>query len=183
MAIFFSGWLGYGLVVQAGILTEPIDPSYARRPFVLRDVDNGIVRNIGGGTVGPATAAWGRIGFMALFDAQAGGNMLLWLPLPVPLVVGTGNTITMAGGSSSFLFSDIQAGRNATFTWPAGSVVARTPDGRVLTAGVPLQSTGGLLSAQVLTFGSTVTMAALPLAQPASGTSQLWNNGGVISIS
>lgn len=183
MAIFFTGWLGYGLAVQTGILVEPADPTYVRRPFVLGDMNNGIVGDVGSGTVGPATTAWGRIGFMALFDAQIGGNMLLWLPVPAPLVIRIGNTITMAGGSSSFLFSDLQAGRNATFTWPAGSVVARTPDGRVLTAGVPLQIMGGQLSAQVLTFGGTVTMVALPLAQPVSGTSQLWNNGGVISIS
>lgn len=183
MAIFFNGWLGYGLAVQAGILGEPTDAAYVRRPFVLGDINSGIVGDVGGGTVGPATSAWGTIGFMALFDAQVGGNMLLWLPVPAPLVIRAGNTITMAGGSNSFLFSDIQAGRNTTFAWPAGSVVARTPDGRVLTAGVPLQSTGGQLSAQLLAFGSTVTMVALPLAQPVSGTSQLWNNGGVISIS
>lgn len=183
MAIFFSGWLGYGLAVQAGILVEPVDPAYVRRPFVLGDINSGIVGDVGGGTVGPATTAWGRIGFMALFDAQVGGNMLLWLPLPAPYAIRIGNTITTAGGSSSFLFSDLQGGRNTTIVWPPGSVVARTPDGRVLTAGVPLQSAGGQLSAQVLTFGGTVTMVALPLAQPASGTSQLWNNGGVISIS
>lgn len=183
MANFFSGWLGYGLAVQAGILVEPTDPAYVRRAFVLGDINSGNVGDVGSGTVGPATVAWGTIAVMALFDAQVGGNMLLWLPMAAPLVIRAGNTITMAGGSSSFLFADIQAGRNTTIAWPAGSVVARTPDGRVLTAGVPLQSTGGQLSAQVLTFGSTVTMVALPLAQPVSGTSQLWNNGGVISIS
>ena len=182
MAVFFNGWLGYGTAVNGGALAEPLDPAYVRRPVILGDMNSGVVGDVGGGTVGPATADWGMIGFMALFDAQISGNMLLWLPLPTPIAVRVGNTITTGNGGNSFRFGELQNGSFATRLWPAGSIVARTSDGRSLTAGLPLQATGGVLSAQALAFGSTVTMAALPQAQPTTGTGQLWNNGGVISV-
>lgn len=182
MAIFFNGWLGYGSAVTAGVLAEPTDTAYLRRPIVLGAMNNGVVADVGSGTVGPAAIAWGSIGFMALFDAPSAGNMLLWLPLLVPIVGRAGNTITSGDGGNSFNFSDLRAGATATRVWPAGCVVATTTDGRPLTAGVPLQATAGVLSAQVLAFGSTVTMASLPQAQPTTGSGQLWNNGGVISV-
>ena len=182
MAIFFNGWIGYGSAVQAGVLAEPADAAYARRPFVLGDLDNGIVADVGGGTVGPAGAAWGAIGFAALFDAQTGGNLLLWFPLPVPVAVQAGGTITSGGGGNRFRFPDLQGGSFRTHLWPAGTVVAGTPDGRLLTAGVSLQVSGGTLGAQASVFGTGVVMASLPAAQPTVGSGQLWNNGGIISI-
>ncbi len=181
MAIFFNGWIGYGSAVQAGILTEPADPAYARRPFVLGDLDSGIVADVGSGTVGPAGTAWGPVGFAALFDAQTGGNLLLWFALPVPVTVQAGGTIT-SGGGNRFHFPDLQAYPLRSQMWPAGSVVARTPDGRLLRAGVSLQASDGKLSAQAPVFGTGVVMASLPAAQPVTGSGQLWNNGGIISI-
>lgn len=183
MATFFSGWLGYGSAVQGGVLVEPSDPAYARRQYILGDIDSGIVSDVGSGTVGPAGATWGTICFVAVFDAQAGGNLLLWLPLQAPLVVGVGGTITSSGGANSFFFPDLQMSRRTVVVWPVGAPVARTLDGRVLTAGVALQAVGGQLTAQTAAFGTNVTMASLPAAQPSSGTGQLWNNGGIISVS
>lgn len=182
MAIFFSGWIGYGTAMQGGNLVEPTDTGYARRPFILGDLDSGIVSDVGSGTVGPAAAAWGSIGFEALFDAQVGGNLLLWVPMRVPLPVGVGGTITSGTGRHRFFFPDLQNGVRSTFVWPAGAQVARTGEDRILTAGVPLQFAGGQLAAQAATFGVAVTMASLPAAQPTSGTGLLWNNGGIISI-
>ena len=182
MAIFFNGWIGYGNAVQAGVLAEPSDAAYTRRPFVLGDLDNGIVADVGSGTVGPAGVAWGPIGFAALFDAQTAGNLLLWFPLPVPVNVQLGGTVTSGGGGNRFYFPDLQGGSSRILLWPAGSVVARTADGRVLMAGVSLQVTNGVLAAQAPVFGNGVVMANLPAAQPAAGSGQLWNNGGIISV-
>ncbi len=186
MAIFFNGWIGYGTAVQAGVLTEPADQAYARRPFVLGDLDSGIVADVGGGTVGPASTAWGSLGFAGLFDAQAAGNLLLWFALRSPVTVKAGGTITSGGGGGvgghRFYFPDLQAYPLRSHLWPAGSVVASTSEGRLLTAGVALQASGGLLSAQTPVFGTGVVMASLPAAQPATGSGQLWNNGGIISI-
>ena len=183
MAIFFSGWLGYGTAVTAGVLAEPADSGYVRRPFILGDIDSGIVKDVGSGTVGPAVTAWGAVGYMGLFDVQVGGNLLLWLPLPQPIMVASNGTITSGTGANRFLFPDLQtAGRN-THVWPAGAPVAQTFDGRVLIAGVSLQVTAGRLAAQTQTFGATVTMAGLPAIQQTPGSGLLWNNGGVISVS
>lgn len=183
MTILFNGWMGYGTALQAGSLIEPADPSYLRRPFVLGAVDYGIVNDVSGGTVGPATVPWGSINFAAVFDAQVGGNLLLWCPLPVPLTIQAGGTITTGPGTTPLFFADLQSSQRANLVWPAGSAVARTFDGRVLTAGVALQVTGGQLAAETLSFGNNVTMAVLPTTQPASGTGQLWNNGGIIAVS
>lgn len=183
MTVFFRGWLGYGTAVQAGNLTEPADATYMRRSYILGDMDNGIVSDVGGGTVGPAGSSWGTIGYAALFDAQSGGNLLLWLPLPLPILVISGGTITTSTGANRFRFPDLQGGHRNTFVWPAGGVVAWTTDGRVLTAGVPLQVISGQLAAQTAAFGITVTMPSLPATQPQAGAGQLWNNGGIISVS
>lgn len=183
MAIFFSGWIGYGTTVQAGVLVEPVDSSYSRRPFVLGDVDSGIVSDVGSGTVGPASVAWGAIQFAGLFDAQSGGNLLLWMPMPVPITIPAGGTITSGTAGNRFFFPDLQNGSRAILIWPNGAVVARTFDGRLLTAGVQLQLTLGQLAAQTSTFGANVTMASLPALQPTNGAGQLWNNGGIISVS
>ncbi|MGI4796188.1 MAG: phage tail fiber protein [Janthinobacterium lividum] len=183
MTTLFNGWMGYGTALQAGSLLEPTDPSYLRRSFILGDVDYGIVNDVGSGTVGPATTAWGSIGFAALFDAQVGGNLLLWFPLSVPLIIQAGGTITSGPGATRLFFADLQGSQRTSLVWPAGSAVARTFDGRVLTAGVALQVTSGQLAAETVSFGNNVTMAVLPTAQPASGTGQLWNNGGIIAVS
>ena len=182
MAIFFNGWIGYGSTAQADVLAEPADAAYVRRPFVLGDLDSGIVSDVGSGTVGPAGTAWGAIGFAGLFDAQSGGNLLLWFPLRVPVTVQAGGTITSSGGGNRFLFPDLQAGASRIHVWPAGSKVASMADGRLLTAGVPLQVSGSVLAAQASVFGTSVMMSNLPGAQPAAGSGQLWNNGGIISI-
>ena len=49
MVMFFNGWLGYGTNVTAGVLAEPADSGYVRRPFVLGSLDSGIVSDIGSG--------------------------------------------------------------------------------------------------------------------------------------
>ncbi len=183
MAMFFNGWLGYGASVTGGLLTEPPDSGYARRPFTLGNIDSGIVSDVGSGTVGPAMAPWGAIGYMGLFDAQSGGNLLLWGALPVPLTIMANATITSGTGANRFFFPDLQvAGRNA-YVWPAGAPVAQTPDGRILTAGISLQVVNMQLAAQRQNFGTAVTMAGLPVAQQSAGSGLLWNNGGIISVS
>ena len=182
MAIFFNGWLGYGTAIQAGVLAEPADPAYVRRPLVLGDVDSGLVADVGSGTVGPASLAWGSIGFAGLFDAQTGGNLVLWFPLRAPIAVQAGGTITSSGGGHRFYFPDLQASSARIHLWPAGSAVANTPDLRPVVAGVALQVVGATLGVQASVFGTNVMMANLPGAQPAFGSGQLWNNGGIISV-
>ncbi len=181
MAIILNGWLGYGTAVQGGVLVEPTDSGYVRRPFVLGDLNQGNVSDVGSGTVGPAVTSWGTVMFLGIYDSQSRGNLLFWLPLPAPITVGAGASVSSIGGSLRFVVADLR-NANAVRTWPAGATLGVTPDGRTLTAGVGLQFTGGVLTAQATTFGATIVMASLPSAQPATGSGQLWNNGGVISV-
>ena len=181
--MFFNGWLGYGTSITAGVLAEPADSGYVRRPFVLGSLDSGIVSDVGSGTVGPAVVPWGMIGFMGMFDAQMGGNLLLWTNLATPIAVPANHTITSGTTASHFLFPDLREAPYNTHVWPIGASVARTHDGRILIAGVPLQATNGQLAAQTQAFGTMVTMASLPTTQQTAGSGLLWNNGGVISVS
>lgn len=183
MAMFFNGWLGYGTSVTAGVLAEPADTGYIRRPFILGQLDGGIASEVGGGTVGPAATPWGVIGFTGIFDAQVGGNLLLWTNLPTPITVLANHTITGGTTISHFLFPDLRGALYNTHVWPVGAPVAQTHDGRILISGVPLQTINGQLAAQTQTFGTAVTMASLPVTQQTAGSGLLWNNGGVISVS
>ncbi len=183
MATFFNGWLGYGTGVTAGLLLEPSDSGYMRRPYVLGNMDSGIVSDVGSGTVGPAAGPWGTIGFMGLFDAQIGGNLLLWLALRHPLKVVANGTITSGTGVNRFFFPDLQTASRSTFIWPAGAPVAQMPDGRLAVAGVSLQIINAQLSVQTQVLGTAVTMGGLPTVQQITGSGLLWNNGGVISVS
>ena len=182
MATFFSGWIGYGAAVQGGVLQEPADVAYARRPIVFAPLQNGMTFDVNSGTVGPSSAAWGTLSFAGLFDAMSGGNLLVVFPLSLPVVIGAGATYTTGPGTNLVSGCGTPADR-ATHLFPAGTMVGVTPDGRMLVANIPLQLNNGVLSAQSSTFGSTVTMATLPSQSPGAGSGQLWNNGGVISVS
>lgn len=181
MTTILNGWLGYGTSVQAGVLSEPTDSSYGRRSLALGDLNGGITSDVGAGTVGPAGTAWGTLGFIGIYDSQSSGNLLFWMPLPHPVVIVAGTTISTQGGSLNFLFTDLRTSASIRL-WPAGAVIGITPDGRQVISGVALQFAGGSLSAQSQTFGPTIVMATLPQTQPTAGSGQLWNNGGVISI-
>ncbi len=181
MANFFSGWIGYGTAVQGGVLQEPADAAYARRPIVFAPLQNGMTFDVNSGTVGPSSAAWGTLNFAGLFDAVSGGNLLVVFPLPLPVTVGAGATYTTGPGTNLISGCGMPNGL-ATHLFPAGTLVGVTPDGRMLVANIPVQLSGGTLSAQSSTFGTTVTMSTLPSQSPSAGSGQLWNNGGIISI-
>ena len=181
MASFFSGWIGYGTGLQAGILQEPADSAYARRPIQFSAIEHGLAFDVASGTVGPASTAWGTLSLAGLFDTASGGNLLVLFPLLLPVAIGTGATYTTGPGSNVIFSRDL--GRDSeTRSLPAGTSIGTTPDGRPFIASLPLQVSGGVLSAQSLTFGATVTMAALPAQSPAPGSGMLWNNGGIVAV-
>ncbi len=181
MANFFSGWIGYGAAVQGGVLQEPADAAYARRPILFAPLQNGMTFDVNSGTVGPSSTAWGTLSIAGLFDAVSGGNLLVVFPLLLPVTVGISATYT-TGPGTNLVSGCGTSGGLATHLFPAGTMVGVTPDGRMLVANIPLQLSSGVLSAQSLTFGATVTMATLPSQSPSAGSGQLWNNGGIISV-
>src|ERR1700710_425573 len=100
MASFFSGWIGYGIAMQAGVLQEPSDTAYARCPIQFSALENGLTFDITGGTGGPSAIPWGVLTYAGLFDAVSGGNLLVFFPLKVPVTVGAGATYTTGAGSN-----------------------------------------------------------------------------------
>lgn len=178
MASFFSGWIGYGTLVSNGVLQEPADATYARRTILFSMLENRMAFDIGSGTVGPSSVAWGTLTFAGLFDAVSGGNLLVFFPLAVPITIGIGTTYTTGPGSN------VVSGGNlhSTQTFPSGTAIGATPDGRQLVSNLPLQISNGVLMAQSLNFGATVSMSTLPSQAPAAGSGQLWNNGGIIAV-
>jgi len=178
---FFTGWIGYGTGVVAGVLQEPADPSYARRMIVFSGLENGVTFDVTAGTVGPSTTAWGTIAVAGLFDAASGGNLLVSFALPVPVAVGVGSTLSTSSRANVITGCPGGPGTLA-LSLPSGSTVGLSPDGRLYTANVALQILSGVLSAQAASFGGSVTMGVLPSQSPSSGTGQLWNNGGIVSV-
>ena len=181
MGSFFSGWIGYGAALIGGALQEPSDNAYSRRQIQFSSLENQVTFDVGGGTVGPAIVSWGLLTFGALFDAQSGGSMLLSFPLLRPVTIGAAMTYTTSAGANVLMGMGLSSGPG-TQAFPAGTIVGSTPDGRNWTTGVAVQVSGGVLSSQALSFGANVTMASLPAQAPSSGTGQLWNNGGMISV-
>ncbi|WP_428394150.1 phage tail fiber protein [Lichenicoccus sp.] len=181
MASFFSGWIGYGIGLVAGSLQEPSDPAYGRRAVHFSVLENGVAFDTGGGTVGPSSANWGFLTYAALFDDRQAGNLLLSCPLLHPVNIHTGATFTSSPGANFIIGLGFVGGPGAQ-GFPAGTLIGLTPDGRQWTTGVAVQISGGVLSAQVQSFGSNVTMANLPSQSPTSGTGALWNNGGIIAV-
>lgn len=181
MAAILNGWMGYGTGFSSGSLVEPVDQNYARHPFSLEALDDGVARSGTGGTVGPASQGWGSLLFCAVFDAVQNGNMLFWMPLERPVPVATSGTLTTGRNAVRLLFPGL---RNiaAGCSWPAGAVIGEAGHQRPVTAGVALQFSGGMFSVQAAVFGASVNMSAIPGAQPVAGSGLLWNNGGVISI-
>lgn len=182
MASFFSGWIGYGTGLQAGVLQEPTDNAYVRRCIQFSVLENGLAFDLGSGTVGPSSVAWGTLTIAGLFDAVSGGNLLVFFPLPVPVTINAGATYTTSSGSNVVFGRDLRDG-SGTHVFPTGTIIGLTPDRRMMVANLPVQVSGGVLSAQSLTFGATVTMATLPSQASVTGSGQLWNNGGIIALS
>lgn len=178
MASFFTGWIGYGTLVSNGVLQEPADPAYARRPIQFSLLENRMAFDTGSGTVGPSSIAWGTLTLAGLFDAVSGGNLLVFFPLAVPITIGVGTTYTTGPGSNVVSGNSL----HGTQTFPSGTAIGATPDGRQMVSNLPLQVSNGVLMAQSLTFGATVSMSTLPSQAPAAGSGQLWNNGGIIAV-
>ena len=181
MASFFSGWIGYGTGIAAGSLQEPVDTAYGRRPTQFSILENGVAFDTVGGTVGPSVLNWGVLSYLALFDSRQAGNLLLSCPLLLPVNIQPGMTFTTRPGTNVVIGLGFSA-RPGAQGFPSGTVIAATPDGRQWTTGVAVQVSSGVLSAQVQSFGSGVTMANLPSTSPNPGTGALWNNGGIVAV-
>ena len=84
---------------EAGGGTEVSGGSYARQAVTFAAPASGIVANSGAVTFPTATANWGTITSMAIFDAVTVGNMLYYGALAASKVVDNGDQISFANAA------------------------------------------------------------------------------------
>lgn len=83
---------------DTGLTGEPTGNGYERRA-VSYSVTNDVASNTSLLVFGPASAAWGNIASVALFDAATGGNCLWTGALAAARTVDVGDSLTIAAGA------------------------------------------------------------------------------------
>lgn len=78
--------------------TEVSGGSYARQAVTLSAASGGASSNSADITFPQATADWGTITHLALYDAATGGNMLMHTPLDASKTVNNGDTFKINSG-------------------------------------------------------------------------------------
>jgi hypothetical protein len=79
--------------------TEVSGGSYARVAATFSAASGGATSNSGVIDFGTASASWGTITHMAIFDASTAGNMLAWAPLAASKTVASGDAFQVPAGS------------------------------------------------------------------------------------
>ncbi len=166
MTAFFTGFIGYGTALSAaGVPTEPSDVGYSRASIVFGQLTPfGPVAAVGGGVLGPFLNPQ-VVGYVGLYDAQVGGNLLCWWPLRLGLNVAAGGIITFQSGAHPITLntvSDIlEAGSRAI---AAGAAIGRVGD-QPLTSGVAIVINAGVMAAAT----PTIATAPMPKLRPSLG--------------
>jgi len=83
---------------DAGGGTEVSGGSYARQAAGLSAASGGASSNSADITFPQATADWGTVTHLALFDALTAGNMLMWTPLDASKEINNGDTFKLEAG-------------------------------------------------------------------------------------
>lgn len=83
---------------DAGLTGEPAGNGYARQAVTI-SVTNDVGTNTALLVFGPASAAWGAIASVAVFDAATSGNCLWSGALASPRTVDVGDSLTIAAGA------------------------------------------------------------------------------------
>lgn len=79
--------------------TEVSGGSYARQAITFGAPSSGVVANSGSVTYPVATADWGTVTSIGIFDAATVGNLLYYGTLTVSKTVGSGDQISFANGA------------------------------------------------------------------------------------
>jgi hypothetical protein len=86
---------------DAGSGTQVTGGSYARTAVTFAAPSNGVSLSNADCTFPQATAAWGTVGWIGIFDASTAGNMLYHTPLDASKTIDTGDIFKIASGSLS----------------------------------------------------------------------------------
>ena len=83
---------------DAGGGTEVTGNNYGRIPVPISAPSGGASSNPSDAAYNTATAGWGTINTYGLFDAQTGGNLIMWTPLTTDKAVNSGDTAKFNAG-------------------------------------------------------------------------------------
>ena len=86
---------------DAGTGTEVSGGSYARvaSSFATASGTSGTVASDADATFPTATAGWGVVGWVGLWDAASGGNMLYWSALQADKTIDSGDIFKISSGN------------------------------------------------------------------------------------
>lgn len=82
---------------DTGAGTEVTGGSYARQTFTM-SVTGDTASNVGAIEFPTATAAWGTVAYVAVYDAVSAGNMLCYATLAASKAIDTGDVFRIPAG-------------------------------------------------------------------------------------
>jgi hypothetical protein len=86
---------------DAGTGTEVSGGGYARQPVTFNAPSNGQVTNAADILFPVATASWGTVTHIGIYDAQTGGNLLFHGALTTSKTISANDQLKIAAGSLS----------------------------------------------------------------------------------
>jgi len=84
---------------DAGSGTEVSGGSYARTSVTFGSPSNGVTTSNADCTFPQATASWGTVSHIGLYDASTSGNLLFHTPLDTSKTIDSGDIFKIASGS------------------------------------------------------------------------------------
>lgn len=90
---------------DGGTGTEVSGGSYTRQSVAFSAPSNGATANSATVEFAQATASWGTIGWVGLYDASTGGNLLYHSPLEAAKTIATGDVFRISAGSLTVTLS------------------------------------------------------------------------------
>jgi len=86
---------------DAGSGTEVTGGSYARTSATFGAPSNGVSVTTADVTFPTATASWGTVGWIGIYDASTTGNLLFHTPLDVSKTIDSGDIFKISSGNLS----------------------------------------------------------------------------------
>lgn len=90
---------------DAGTGTEVSGGSYARQSITFSSPSNGVTSNSAQITFPTATAYWGTIGWIGIYDSLTSGNLLYHSPLTTSKIISNGDIFIVGSGNLTLTLS------------------------------------------------------------------------------
>ena len=90
---------------DAGTGTEVSGGSYARQSITFASPSNGVTSNSAQITFPTATASWGTVGWIGIYDSLTSGNLLYHAPLTTSKTIANGDIFIVGTGNLTLTLS------------------------------------------------------------------------------